>query len=109
MTNNQFISMPASEHGYKHPNALHVLLYSPNLPLHYIVFDGEKYWMIFPTPNHQQFGWGYRKEFKGAVDYLRVLPAYHALGLKLPFAVRDIDLAHSDLHWFEYKNLFKNK
>lgn len=77
--------------------ALHVLLESPNLPICYVVFDGDKYWFFNPN-----LGWNSRKEFKGAIDYLRVLPWYVSATLNLPFKIREIEYQQSPI-WLDYQ------
>ncbi|WP_304333717.1 hypothetical protein [Conchiformibius steedae] len=86
----QFTAMPAEPekglNGKRDPNALHVLLWSPNLPYHYVVFDGDQYWCF-----NQHAGWDSRREFKGAIDYLRFMASHTAILLDLPFKIRNID------------------
>lgn len=79
------------------PRALHVLLWSPNLPRHTIVFDGERFWMF------QGVNWQGRVEFKGAIPYLRLLPAYSAFTLQLPFKIREINHSQYEF-WYQYEN-----
>ena len=79
------------------PQALHVLLRSPNLPTCNIVFDGEKYWFYNPVA-----GWDSRREFKGHIPTLRVCAAYSACTEDLPFKVRDIDIAFAGDTWENY-------
>lgn len=88
--------------GYAHPEALHVLLYTPNLPLCNIVFDGEKYWFY-----NIHTGWDSRKEYKGHIPTLRVSPAYSAFAANLPFKVRDIKDASLFDNWEAYLKTLK--
>ncbi|WP_314377680.1 hypothetical protein [Neisseria elongata] len=102
--NKSFISIPkvSGQGSYKAANAMHVILWSPNLPYHHIVWDGAQYWMFHPTA-----GWDSRCEYKGHTDYLRVQPSYMALFYNIPFVVRDIPVELVDTHWHEYLSAIK--
>lgn len=99
-----FVAMPVDNttgklsNRFTDPRALHVLLWCPNLPRHRIVFDGERYWMF------QNANWQARVEFKGAIPYLRLLPAYSAFTLELPFKIRKIVDEDQYDYWYQYVN-----
>lgn len=97
----QFTVMPKTGNQYKHPNAMHVILSSPNLPTRYIVFDGEKYWMT------RLQDWDARVEYKGATDYLFIQPSYMGFMYDLPFVVRDIPIEVTSMYWYQYQNTLK--
>lgn len=82
-------------------NALHVILWCPNLPNHYVMYDGNKYWMFNALSTN---GWASRVEFKGHIYTLRVLAAYTAFTLyhQWDFKVRYIPLKFSHMWWGDY-------
>ena len=103
----QYISMPTGKSGKimqatSDAAALHILLYCPNLPLHYVVFDGVQYWFFNP-----HLGWSSRKEFNGHIPTLRVMPAYTAIPLNLPFKIRKIDDIYHHDYLYKYLNSIK--
>lgn len=55
------------------PESKTAILYSLGLPLNYIIFDGEKYWMIHALGENC---WRDRKPYYGHVAGLRVAAAY---------------------------------
>ncbi len=102
--NKSFISIPkvSGQGSYKAANAMHVILWSPNLPYHNIVWDGYQYWMF------SRAGWESRQEYKGHTDYLRVQPAYTAICYDLPFVVRDVPIEMCHMYWQEYLAAIKS-
>lgn len=84
-------------------NALHVILFSPNLPCHWIIWDGEKYW-LFNASSHQ--GWAQRIEYRGYTATLRVCSPHIAAAIahQFPFKLRRIPLNYSMMMWKDYLN-----
>lgn len=84
------------------PNALHVMLWSPNYPRHNILYDGEKYWIFLGGGTD---GYKDRKEYQGSTDYLRIVPAHAAIlySYQWDFKVRDIPVDVTEQYlWGEY-------
>ena len=65
------------------PNSKAAILYSQNLPLHWIVFDGAEYWMVHGVG---QRPWADKKPYLGHTQHLVVSGAYTKLCIPdLPF------------------------
>lgn len=86
-------------------SALHMLLSSPNLPEHLILYDGNKFEMFNAYDSE-----GYAKTktpYKGYVDKLELCTWINASCLDLPFKVRDVDA--SDTVKFNFGQYLRNK
>ncbi|HEX5539881.1 MAG TPA: hypothetical protein VFX01_08860 [Methylophilaceae bacterium] len=64
-------------------NSQSAILYSLSLPLSWIVFDGQDYWIVYGSGS---LGWNERRPYKGHTAGLRVAGAYIKLCIRdLPF------------------------
>ena len=52
-------------------------------------------------------GWSSRQEFKGHIPTLRVMPAYTAAALRLPFKIRKIDDIYHHDYLYKYLDSIK--
>lgn len=66
------------------PESKAAILYSLALPLHYIVYDGEQYWMVYGSGTAAP--WANRKPYKGHTHHLKLCMAYTKMLIPdLPF------------------------
>ena len=88
-------------------NALHVILFSPNLPCHWIIWDGKKYWMVHASSHD---GWARRIEYRGLTATLGICSPHFAVAIacQFPFKLRRIPLDYSMMMWENYLRVINN-